>query len=1140
MTAPAPTPPYIRSLLCLIIKNERQDLLELIAHHCLIGFERIVIYDNESDDGTAEVIEDAAKHFPVERILWQNNRAPIPGLTKQGAAYTHCITEWRDRAEWICFLDGDEFLIPPPGAQLNDLLDRHADQDAFAINWMTFGSSNLESSAGRLVLEAFTGRGAGDRGVNQHVKIFFRPNKAGRVLNPHYVVTEKPAVSVDGRPVQWMTEGVVAPGTIVQGDWRIHHYIIRSREHWTRRLARRQPGGQARDWETFKGNDASEIPDYRALASARKVHQRLTELGYTYRSVPTDGSALPLTSPVQCTIDEVSATVIRGWAYNPQHEEPTGLIFRIDGQALPEISCTDIRPDVAATELRREKVGFHMLMPSRYLDGSPHTLTVTDTDGQRILFIHNQRRLESKRFKVNGAPEVISMIDSPADGCLRGWVAAAPHCRPGHFQTRQHIKITHNNQIVATGIANIARPDVAAAHDIDRHCGFAIEIPLEFRQGPPKTYRISLMPEDIDLNGSPITADLDNSSYGNVIARISAMLDDCSEHLRRAGRRSRKEIQDKIAAVRDFATAQIPTSGLSITNYEPWFVLHQQSIQQRSRRRRRSGPLVSIVCPVYRPAPEHFRSAILSLMNQTYQDIEILLCDDGGKDQAVIDVMAELAQSDSRIRFVVNSENRGISETTNTCLDMATGEWVAFFDHDDLLVPHAIEVMVAADRTGHANLIYSDEDKIDDAGNLSEPMLKPAWNYRYLLGVNYINHLTMIRRDILDKAGRLDSAFNGAQDHDFLLRCIEFCSPRSIVHVPAVLYHWRKTSSSTASSIEAKPYAIAAGVRAVQAHLHRRKIAATVYSYGPRTFYRVQADVAPQQKVAIVIPYKDQMHFTRKCVERLLRHSKRHDIHIFLVNNGSTTQDATKFADEVKSNCRVTILEYDIPFNYSAINNFAVSIVPKEYENLILMNNDLFVSDDDWLDTLMGEMVIDPTVGIVGGKYLFENRTVQHCGVILGFGGVAGHAFAHESEYFPGYGARGFITHQVSAVTAACLLIRRDIFDAIGGFDEKDLTVAFNDIDLCIKATQAGWKIILTPDFVAEHHESISRGLEDSPKKIARFAREQRAMKRRWKNILGHDPFFHPAFAREGRTFHDLHAPAMGQRQKATILTAGS
>ena len=1124
----------IRSLLCLIIKNEQQHLLELIAHHSLIGFDKIVIYDNESDDGTAEVIESAADYFPVERVIWRNDREPVPGLTQQVAAYTHCIAEWRNKTDWICFLDGNEFLIPPTGSTLADLLDRHASQDAFAINWMTFGSSNLESSSGRLVLEAFTGRGASNLSVNQHVKMFFRPNKAGRVVNPHFITTTKPAVTVDGKPIQWMTEGIVAPGTIVHGDWRIHHYIIRSREHWKRRLARKQPGGQIRDWESFKNNDASEILDTSAIASARKVYHRLKEIGYTYKAVPDDLSYGIPTSPIQCTIDEISADVIRGWAYNPQCDTPANLVFRIDGLALAETACTDIRPDVAAaTELRREKVGFHVTMPLKYLDDSPHTLTVTDPGGHRILFMYNQRRLERQEFRVTGTRQVIGMVDNPIDGCLRGWVAAAPHGRSGHYQTHQHIKITHNNQIVATGIANMARPDVAAVHDIDRYCGVAIQIPLEFRQGHAKTYRVSLLPEDIELDGSPITADLDNSGYSNAIAHISVMLDDCSARLQNTGRFSHKDIQDKIKEVHDFVTALIPTTQLSVTNYQPWFVLHQQSTQQHMRRRRyRNGPLVSIICPVFRPSPDHFRAAITSLTTQTYQNIEIILCDDGGQDQAVIDVMTELAQDDARIRFVINQDNKGISDTTNTCLDMATGEWIAFFDHDDLLVPYAIELMIAADKTGHTNLIYSDEDKIDDAGRLSEPMFKPTWNYRYFLGVNYINHLTMIRRQIVEHVGRLDTTLNGAQDHDFLLRCIEFCSPSSIVHVPAILYHWRKTSSSTASSIESKPYAISAGIRAVQAHLDRRNIPATVYSYGPRTFYRVHANVVPDQKIAVIIPYKDQMHFTRKCVSSLLAHSKNHDIHIFLVNNGSISQDAAEFVIETKDNPRITILNYNKPFNYSAINNFAVSTVPPEYKHLVLMNNDLFVGDDNWLDTMLGEMVIDPSVGIVGGKFLFENRTVQHCGVILGFGGVAGHAFPHESEYSPGYGGRGFLTHQVSAVTAACMLIRREVFVAIGGFDEKDLTVAFNDIDLCIKASQAGWKIIITPDFLAEHHESISRGLEDSPKKIARFAREQRVMKQRWRRVLGNDPFFHPAFAREGRTFHDLQAPTITPRRK--------
>ncbi|MGI4947031.1 MAG: glycosyltransferase, partial [Janthinobacterium lividum] len=381
----------------------------------------------------------------------------------------------------------------------------------------------------------------------------------------------------------------------------------------------------------------------------------------------------------------------------------------------------------------------------------------------------------------------------------------------------------------------------------------------------------------------------------------------------------------------------------------------------------------------------------------------------------------------------------------------------------------------------------------------------------------------MVQRTTLAAVGPLDPLCDGAQDHDLVLRLSEHVPPAAIRHVPEMLYHWRKTAGSTAVDTGNKPYARLAGIRAVSGHLARLGRPASVTSLRDTTFYRVAWHYEDAPEVAIIIPYRDRIAMTRECVSRVLGRTDYARFEVILVDNWSVSPEAAAFAAEMAALPRVRVLRIEEEFNYSRLNNAAVEQTDAPF--LVFMNNDLFVEATDWLRVLVNEALADERVGIVGGKFVYPDRTVQHGGVVIGVGGVAGHVHSHLPEHHPGYGARAIVAQQLSAVTAAAMLVRTEAFYAADGFDERDLRVAFNDIDLCLKVGAAGYRIVWTPDFLAEHRESISRGRDDRPDKESRVFHEVQTMIERWGDTLASDPFYNRWLSLHGTPFHTLGEP---------------
>jgi len=530
-----------------------------------------------------------------------------------------------------------------------------------------------------------------------------------------------------------------------------------------------------------------------------------------------------------------------------------------------------------------------------------------------------------------------------------------------------------------------------------------------------------------------------------------------------------------------------------------------------------SRPLISLIMPTYNPRPDWLTEAIDSVRRQVYTHWELCVADDCSSDPRVATILRRFAAEDARIKVVFRDSNGHISAASNSALDLASGEFVGLLDHDDVLAEHALFwVAEAINRNPEALLLYSDEDKLDVRGTRFDPYFKCEWNPDLIYSHNMICHLGVYRTDLVTSLGGFRQGFEGAQDYDLALRCVEKILPSQITHIPRVLYHWRIHEESTARAADAKPYAVVAGERALNEHLERRGVNARVEAT-PFGMYRIRyALPAVVPKVSLIIPTRNGLHLIRQCVGSLLGKTTYPNYEILIVDNGSDDPEVLDYFKSLEGDPRVRILRDDRPFNYSALNNEAVKAANGEM--IGLLNNDLEVISPEWLDEMVG-LAVQPGVGAVGARLWYPNDTLQHGGVIIGLGGVAGHSHKHLAKGLPGYIWRANLIQTLSAVTAACLVIRKRTFEEVGGLNELDLPVAFNDVDFCLRVRDAGYRNIWTPYAELYHHESATRGPEETYEKKVRAAKEIRYMLRKWGKSLKHDPAYSPNLTLELEDF---------------------
>lgn len=601
----------------------------------------------------------------------------------------------------------------------------------------------------------------------------------------------------------------------------------------------------------------------------------------------------------------------------------------------------------------------------------------------------------------------------------------------------------------------------------------------------------------------------------------------CSHYTRHKGRSTDYVWQDLQALAKKRSTSavgllyqryseSISAQGLhNSTSYAEWIARFETPVFsdlpgiEKVRKSLKYEPIISVIMPAYNTEEAFLRQAIESVLAQSYPHWELCIADDASSQPHVGQVLEEYTLLDRRIKVAFRPENGHISAASNSALALATGEYVALMDHDDELARHALLFMVEAiNQNPSAQILYSDEDKIDEQGSRSEPHFKSDWNPDLLFSQNYVSHLGIYRRELLQRTGGFRIGLEGSQDYDLLLRCIPHVSPIEIVHIPKVLYHWRMVEGSTALRSEEKSYTTEAGIKALRDFFRTQGQDDIRIEVGlvPNT-YRIRYPVPrPEPLVSLLIPTRDMLEMLEPCIRSILEKTTYQNYEIIILDNESVQSSTLDYFKHIQAkDARVRVLSYPYPFNFSAINNYGVQHARGELIGLV--NNDIEIINPEWLIEMVSH-ALRPEIGCVGAKLYYKDDTIQHAGVIVGLGGVAGHSHKHFPRAAPGYFNRLRIIQNLSAVTAACLVVRKAVYEQAGGLEETGLRIAFNDVDFCLKVRKAGYRNLWTPYAELYHYESKSRGAEDTPEKKARFKGEIEFIKTKWGEALASDPFY--------------------------------
>lgn len=746
--------------------------------------------------------------------------------------------------------------------------------------------------------------------------------------------------------------------------------------------------------------------------------------------------------------------------------------------------------------LNGRKVTVHVDLPDNLKEFSKLKIMAVLEGDRQTWFTISVRELLARQGKPQYYMEEERVNVKEKTCQLRGWAVA---------QQRVAVKVFDENKTpVSCSIQMTNRVDVTEMYkecQVEEKCGFFIQ--LEQIQSK-KLYLVFWTPEA--------------KAVHVVSLQPAVILKNKVEKYRKKGMSYLKTHGARALAVKAFH--KLTTVKERPVDYQKWLPKHLPSSAELERQRKTKfslTPKISIVVPLYKTDREYLRQLIESVQAQTYSNWELCLSDGSGANSPLEQVLKEYQEKDSRIRVISSEKPLQISQNTNAAMGISTGDFVAFADHDDVLTANALfEYVKAYNENPKLEVFYSDEDKMTMDGNkFFQPHFKPDFNLDLLCSVNYICHLFMAKKSLIEKVGMLRPEYDGAQDYDFIFRCVE--ATDQICHVPKILYHWRSHEQSTSENPESKRYAFDAGQRAVQAHYDRIGVKAEVLQGEYLGLYRTKFIRDYDPLISIIIPNKDHIEDLRRCMNSIEEKSTYQNYEYIIVENNSTQKETFEYYQKLeKENPKAHVLYWDGPFNYSAINNFGAKEAKGEY--LLLLNNDTEIINPDCLEELLGYCMRDD-VGIVGARLYYEDDTIQHAGVVLGFGGIAGHCFVQQPRTSTGYCHRIICAQDYSAVTAACMMVKKEIFDAVGGLSE-DLQVAFNDIDFCIKVRDYGKLVVYNPYAELYHYESKSRGLEDTPEKIARFNKEIATLEQHWPDIFRKpDPYYNPNLTLDSQDF---------------------
>ena len=565
--------------------------------------------------------------------------------------------------------------------------------------------------------------------------------------------------------------------------------------------------------------------------------------------------------------------------------------------------------------------------------------------------------------------------------------------------------------------------------------------------------------------------------------------------------------------------------------YEIWRNKNKYDLEKQKNTEFSYSPKISIVVPMYKTNMKFFEELINSLKNQTYSKWELCLADGSPEKNKEFE---KIIENNNKIKYKFLGKNEGISENTNEAIKMATGEYIGFLDHDDTLSENALyEIVNCLNKDKSVDFIYTDEDKLDQNYMYFDPYFKPDFSPETLECNNYITHFVVVKKDLIDKIGMLDSKYNGAQDFDFVLRATE--KSKKIVHIPKVLYHWRVHRESTAFLPDTKPYAFEAGKRTVEAHLNRiGKKANVEESQDVPGAYKINYEIVGNPNITIIIPNKDNIKLLKRCINSILKLTTYKNYEIFIIENNSIKNTTFKYYKKIAKNTKIKILNYNkntimdlngerkleldnnenskLEFNYSSLINFGVKNSKSDF--ILQLNNDTLLLTPNWLEIFIG-YAQNKEIGAVGARLYYPDKTIQHAGIILGINGIAGNALVNLPYGKHAYFGIEAITRNVSAVTGACLFCRRNLYEEVGFMDNKKFKVAFNDVDFCLKLLERGYRNIYNPYIELIHYESKTRGYEDSPEKIKRFEKETENFRKRWSKLLQNDPYYNPNLSRK-------------------------
>ena len=802
----------------------------------------------------------------------------------------------------------------------------------------------------------------------------------------------------------------------------------------------------------------------------------------------------------QYTRKDNGTCILTGWmCVNEEAEEP---YVQVRAEHTP-VECTMIRtprPDVPAARgdlhFTTENMGFEIRIPNM-----EQIFYVADSLRVRICcagetFPILQKEMEQVRREYfdDTIRYYVELLERRLSNLyLQGW------CVNTLGELTIEVQDEKGVPVEGAHFKKVRRADLSEQFGVELSCchGFILEIPRE-KIGAKELHIVFSNPAASKEFQIPMRKfDMENTRVGRILKVM--------------GKENREKNQEvlKNQGIRGFWDYLLEETSTFTDTYGYFEKKHRASQKELKLQAKEiffSGPLFSIVVPVYHTKPLYLKELIESVRKQSYGNWELCLAD-GSREDSLGELIRGNYKEDARIRYQFLEENTGIAGNTNAAIQMARGDFIVFADHDDVLAPEALyELACALREHPKTELLYTDEDLIDEDGNCVYPHFKPDFNVDLLRCINYICHLTAVKRELLTRTGLLRPEFDGAQDYDFILRCVE--QTENIYHIPKVLYHWRSHEDSTAGNQDSKQYAIDAGKKALMEHYTRLGLSAEVEFTGLFIVYRTKFLVKGNPLVSILIPNKDHTEDLDLCIRSILEKSTWKNLEILVIENNSEKKETFDYYEQLTSRYEnVRVLTYQGEFNYSAINNFGAKEARGEY--FLLLNNDTEVITPDWLERMLGYCQRED-VAIVGAKLFYPDDTVQHAGVVIGMGGFAGHILTGYGKNYTGYMGRLKAAQDISAVTGACLLVKREVFETLKGLDES-FAVALNDVDFCLRARALGKLVVFDPDAQLYHYESKSRGLETTPEKKERFQREICRFQERYRELLEKgDPYYNP------------------------------